>query len=80
MTPEEKAKSLGVPLIPKLINPPPYDPNPIQAICGECGIEIRKIMWYYCGNSNCPLGPTTYCSTMSMRSSTGDLTSWNSSV
>lgn len=55
-TPEEKAKRLGVRLIPK-VEPPQNDPNPIVAVCGECGECIRKIMQYTCPKNNCPTFP-----------------------
>ena len=55
---EEKARRYGVPIIPRM--PPlggfPRDPNPIVAICGECGLEIYQIMEYCCPRPNCPVG------------------------
>lgn len=60
MTPEEKAKELDVPLIPKLpdsVANRPMDTNPVVAVCGQCGLEIRRIMGYSCSNSNCPIQP-----------------------
>lgn len=55
-TPQEKARRIGVPVIPKLPeNQPNYDPNPIVAICGECNREVRQLEGYYCGNPRCPL-------------------------
>ena len=70
MTPEEKAKKLGVPLLPK-IEPwikPTNNPNPIIYVCGECGLEVYKIMYYSCPNNNCPyrLGPI-FCDTNTQR-------------
>jgi hypothetical protein len=66
-TPAEKAKEHGVPLIPKKspndlwkpinINP---DPNPVVSVCGECGLEIRKIMHYSCKNIDCPAQEKLY--------------------
>jgi len=58
-TPEEKARRLRVPLVPRrVINvPPPYDPNPTVAVCGECGIELKRVMGFVCTKPNCP---TTY--------------------
>ena len=61
MTPSEKAKKLGVPLIPPLPIPKPQagmptEPNPIVSVCGECGIECRKMMWYSCQKPHCPVG------------------------
>lgn len=58
-TPEEKAREHGVPVIPKLpeYTQKPYDPNPVVAICGECGREIRKIEGYSCLEARCPVQP-----------------------
>lgn len=59
-TPEEKAKRLGVNLIPKRVDIPadekPVHPgaNPTVAVCGECGIELKKVMMYCCNRQNCP--------------------------
>ena len=53
---EEKAKRIGVPIIPAREVPPSYDPNPTVAICGACGLEIKQIMGYVCNKSNCPTG------------------------
>lgn len=52
---ERKAEDLGVPLLrpkPKL---PVVDSNPVVAICGACGIEVRKIMSIACRRADCPL-------------------------
>lgn len=54
---EEKAKRLGVPIIPK--RPPirPWIPgNEVTAICGECGLELKHMMMYACRHANCPTG------------------------
>lgn len=56
----EKSSRTTVPVIPPL--PPnvphaPVDPNPVVAICGECGIEIRQMMHYACTNCRCPCFP-----------------------
>ena len=57
-----RAEELGVPVIPPIkpnpINDPdkPWDPNPTVSICGECGLEIKRVMGYACGNTNCPCG------------------------
>lgn len=48
-----------VPVIPPLPDSPfdsPLDPNPVVAICGKCGLHLRKVMHYYCGQSRCPTG------------------------
>lgn len=55
--PEEKAKRLGVRLIPPLKKEEniPININPTVAICGECGVEWKKIMHYSCNRNNCPM-------------------------
>lgn len=38
----------------------PPRPNPVVAICGECRLELRRVMNYVCNKLNCPvreLGP-----------------------
>lgn len=50
-----------VPVIPKLpddVPSPgdPVDPNPVVAVCGECGMTIRLVMGYSCRNPRCPCG------------------------
>jgi len=56
-SPEEKARRLGVPLIKKWpIAKQAIDPNPIVSVCGECGLEIRVVMGFYCARSGCPTG------------------------
>jgi hypothetical protein len=62
MTPEE-AKERGIPVIPKLPPQQPYDPNPTVAVCGECGLEIKRIMGYCCQNERCPVQPRVTRST-----------------
>lgn len=54
MTPAQKAARLGVPLIPARKALPVVDSNPVVAICGACGIELRKIMHMACQRSDCP--------------------------
>lgn len=57
-TREERVKRLGVPVIPVL--PPqaerPFDPNPVVAVCGQCGIDLHTAMWYVCQQASCPAG------------------------
>ena len=54
-TPEEKAKRLGVNLIPETQPwPIPTGHNPIVAVCGKCGREIKEVDFYACGSDNCP--------------------------
>jgi hypothetical protein len=58
-TPKDKAKRHGVPVIPRRAESTkqaPRDPNPVVAVCGECGLEIRQTMGYYCPKANCPTG------------------------
>ena len=59
MTPEE-AKRKGIPVIPKLPEPNPFEQlnphNPVVAVCGECGLELCKVMGYVCFNPRCPTG------------------------
>jgi len=55
---EDKARRIGVPIIPKLPERPekkPIDNNPVVAICGECGRNCHVIEWYYCSKQNCPI-------------------------
>jgi hypothetical protein len=54
---DERAKRLGVPVVPKLPMQKPYDPNPVVAICGECGRDIHMMEGYCCGRNNCPVQP-----------------------
>lgn len=51
-----------VPVILPLPPEEPYEPNPVVAICGQCGIELRKVMMYCCMNSRCPVQPRVTCS------------------
>ena len=55
-TPIQKANRLGVPLIPKMPKISNLDPNPVIAVCGECGHEIRGKDMRSCPLGNCPLG------------------------
>lgn len=49
-----------IPVIPSKPEPS-IDPNPVVAICGECGIEVRQVMGYVCYNSRCPIFPQVIC-------------------
>jgi len=54
---EQKAERRGVPIISPE-NPRPWKKNltnPVVAICGKCGLEIRSVMMYSCPYSNCPV-------------------------
>ena len=46
-----------VPIIPPLPEDAPdrFDSNPVIAICGECGMELHKMMLYSCDNERCPV-------------------------
>lgn len=50
----QKAKLLNVPVIYKTRRLKP-DPNPIIAICGECGREIHVLEEHWCLNTDCPI-------------------------
>ncbi|WP_066770021.1 hypothetical protein [Sphingobium sp. CCH11-B1] len=56
-TPAQKAKRIGVPLIPA--RPKPQQPafDPVISVCGACGMEMRKVMGYACPRSDCPCFP-----------------------
>lgn len=34
---------------------PKDESNPIVGKCRKCGIELRRIMWYCCMDSSCPI-------------------------
>ncbi len=54
-TPEEKAKRLGVRLIPMHPKTSPLTPfNPVFAVCGKCGLELTMVMGYVCPHGDCP--------------------------
>lgn len=45
----------AVPTIPPLPpSEPSPDPNPVVARCGECGLDLRRVMHYVCMNPRCP--------------------------
>lgn len=48
-----------IPVIPPLPEgePKPQENNPVVAICGECNLELRMVMWYACNNPRCPAFP-----------------------
>lgn len=59
---EEKARRLGVPLIPPKPKPqPPGVGNPVVAVCGACGREIFQIDSYCCQQDNCPFRSNITC-------------------
>lgn len=49
----KKATEQGVPVIPPR-RPVPLDPNPTVAICGACGLELKRVMGYSCNRPDCP--------------------------
>lgn len=53
-TPEEYAKRIGVPVIPKKIKPK-FEPIHIIAVCGECGHGVTSTSSFYCSNRDCPV-------------------------
>lgn len=57
-TPEEIAKRIGVPLIPKIDPKPGRYPgiNDVVGVCGQCGLQIHSVMGYVCNHTNCPTG------------------------
>lgn len=52
--PEEKARRMGVPVIPKRRTPVPVGPNPTIAVCGACGIDLKGVMHFVCNHDDCP--------------------------
>lgn len=55
-TPVQKANRLGVPLIPKKDRIPFQEPNPVIAVCGQCGHEVRSMDHRSCPQGECPFG------------------------
>lgn len=59
---DERARRMGVPVIPKLPPElPPRGPNPVVAICGECGADIHQNSSFVCPNRRCPIQPKVSC-------------------
>lgn len=59
-TPAQRARRLGVPLLPPRRKAlPNRDPNPVRAVCGACGCEIRRVMMRACGREDCPVSSAT---------------------
>ena len=50
--------------LPVILPREPVDPNPnpAVAICGACGITLRRVMGYACPRSDCPVFPVVTCS------------------
>ena len=55
-SPEDKAKRIGVLLIPSRPQQRKENLQGVIAICGECGLEIYRSMGYCCPKQNCPTG------------------------
>lgn len=70
-TPEERARRLGVPLVPRRPRPGPVPHDFVVAVCGECGLKLRRTMHYSCRNADCPtgLGPLASIHSISLRDS-----------
>lgn len=56
-TPAEKAKRIGVPLIPARPKPSQPEYDPVISVCGACGMEMRRVMAYSCARADCPCFP-----------------------
>jgi len=61
---DKRGKKIDIPTIPPRGSgwpEPPHDPNPVVARCGKCGLELHRVMGYFCPHADCPcgLGPTT---------------------
>lgn len=50
----EKARKLGVPLLEPKEETPKPEFNPTVAVCGLCGIEVKKVMLITCKRDGCP--------------------------
>lgn len=55
----ERARKIGVPVLPARPVERPAEENPVVAVCGACGIDIHKIMWMACNKAGCPLSSGT---------------------
>lgn len=47
----------SVPIIPPSPPEKPQELNPVIARCGQCGLEICRVMMYCCPDPNCPVFP-----------------------
>lgn len=50
-----------VPVIPPRPPEPPYDPDPTVAVCGQCGIELKRVMCFSCQDPRCPCFTRVMC-------------------
>ena len=55
----ERARKIGVPVLPPRPTDRPAEENPVVGVCGVCGIEVRKVMWMACTKAGCPLASGT---------------------
>ena len=55
----ERARKIGVPVLPPRRADRPAEENPVVAVCGACGIDVRKVMWMACNKAECPLSSGT---------------------
>ena len=60
---QDLAQDLNVPLIPPIPEKlkDNNDPNPVVAVCGECGRGVRQVEMYCCMNTHCPIQPKVTC-------------------
>ena len=51
---KKEAERLGIPLVEPIRSAPgPHEP---VAICGQCGLQIMRVMGYVCPHARCPTG------------------------
>lgn len=55
----ERARKIGVPVLPGRPTERMPEENPIVGVCGVCGIDVRKVMWMACNKAGCPLASGT---------------------
>jgi len=53
-TPEKKAPLPVVPDSAKDWRQLDVPTNPVVAVCGDCKVELRRLMWFYCDKPACP--------------------------
>lgn len=53
-TPEQRARRLGVPLVPARTQP---RPDGVVGVCGACGRTLHAVEGYYCPRTDCPVQP-----------------------
>lgn len=58
----EDARRIGVPLVKPRNAEPDWAPeaNPVIAVCGLCGRDVRRVEGYSCSQSRCPIQPKAY--------------------